>query len=92
MRTAVLYTARLKTRLVGTAPCLLNGIARITSPTFAGCADCLKDLQRFLRQDDPVRREAFFALGQCDVAKSDLVSIITAYPEDMELVYNACAP
>ncbi|KAK9842310.1 hypothetical protein WJX81_005935 [Elliptochloris bilobata] len=51
--------------------------------------DCLKDLQRFLRRDDVVRREAFFALGQYGVAKSDLVSLITTYPEDTELVYNA---
>ena len=54
--------------------------------------DCLKDLQRFLRQDDPVRREAFFALGKYGVVKSDLVSLIVTYPEDTELVYNACAP
>ena len=54
-------------------------------------ADCLKDLQRFLRHDDPIRREAFFALGQYGVVKSDLVGLITTYPEDTELIYNARA-
>ena len=55
------------------------------------CAACLKDLQRFLRKDDPDTRAAFFKLGQFNVAKSDLVPIIVTYAHDTDLVYNACA-
>ncbi|KAK9830387.1 hypothetical protein WJX72_011470 [[Myrmecia] bisecta] len=53
------------------------------------CAACLRDLQRFLRQDDPQEREAFLALGKHNIAKTDLVPIIVTYPTDTELVYNA---
>ena len=52
--------------------------------------DCLKDLQRFLRQDDPETRPTFTALSKFDVAKSDLVPAIVANPGDTDLVYNAC--
>ena len=50
---------------------------------------CLKDLQRFLRNDDPDTRDAFFKVAEFDLARSDLVPIITTYPEDKELVFNA---
>ena len=58
----------------------------------SGPAACLKDLQRFLRQDDPETRAAFFKLGQFNVAKTDLVPIIVGAAGDTDLVYNACAP
>jgi hypothetical protein len=50
---------------------------------------CLKDLQRFFRNDDDEARPAFFAVSKYNFARSDLVPLITAYPEDPELVYNA---
>ncbi len=52
-------------------------------------AACLKDLQRFLRQDDRDRRPAFFKLAQLHVARTDLVPIVTANAHDTDLVYNA---
>lgn len=53
-------------------------------------ADCLKDLQRFLRQDQPATRPAFAALSRYNVARADLVPLIVAYPADVDLVFNAC--
>lgn len=53
------------------------------------CAECLKDIQRFLRQDDSESRQAFFALGQFNLAKNMLMPLITTYPNDTDLVYNA---
>ena len=53
---------------------------------------CLKDLQRFLRQDDRDGRPAFFKLAQLHVARTDLVPIVTAYAHNTDLVYNARAP
>lgn len=55
-----------------------------------GLADCLKDLQRFLRHDDPVTREAFMHLGRQNIVKSDLIPLIMQYVEEMDIVYNAC--
>ncbi|KAK9804992.1 hypothetical protein WJX73_009460 [Symbiochloris irregularis] len=55
----------------------------------ADCLDCLKDLQRFLRQDDPEHRPAFTALCKFNIARSDLVPLIISYADDMDLVYNA---
>ena len=55
----------------------------------ASHAECLKDLQRFLRQDNEVERPAFFALCNSNVAKSDLVPLLAAYPDDFEIVFNA---
>ena len=56
----------------------------------ASAAACLKDLQRFLRNDDPKTREALQILGQYNIAKTDLVPLIVTYPRDSDLVYNAC--
>eukprot|EP00891_Asterochloris_glomerata_P008793 jgi/Astpho2/8793/Aster-05348 len=53
------------------------------------CLACLKDLQRFLRNDDPKTREALQILGQYNIAKTDLVPLIVTYPQDTDLVYNA---
>ncbi|CAD7696779.1 unnamed protein product [Ostreobium quekettii] len=53
------------------------------------CVDCLKDLQRFLRRDDPDSRDVFFFLGQMDLPRNDLVPLITTYPNDSDIVYNA---
>ena len=54
-------------------------------------ADCLKDLQRFLREDDPRTRDAFFTIGQYKTARTDLVPLITTYAGDTDIVYNARA-
>ena len=56
-------------------------------PVFA--VECLKDLQRFLRQDNEVERPAFFALCTTNVAKSDLVPLLATYPDNHEIVFNA---
>lgn len=55
----------------------------------AGHAACLKDIQRFLRNDDAQSRETFFTLGEFDVAKHHLMPLITTYPDDVEVVFNA---
>jgi len=49
----------------------------------------LKDLQRFLRKDDPDTREVFFKLGAFDTARKDLVPLLIHYPQDHDIVYNA---
>lgn len=54
-----------------------------------GSAGCLKDLQAMLRGDDEEERPAFFAISQFNLARSDLVPLITTYPDDHEVVYNA---
>ena len=59
---------------------------KLTSTAFA---ECLKDLQRFLRQDHPETRPAFTALSKYNLARADLVPLIVSYPEDVDLVYNA---
>lgn len=55
----------------------------------AGSAACLKDIQRFLRNDDAQSRETFFTLGEFDVAKQHLMPLITTYPDNVEVVFNA---
>jgi len=52
---------------------------------------CLKDLQRFLRKDDPDTRDVFFKLGAFDTARKDLVPLLVTYPHDQPIVYNARA-
>ncbi|KAK9864053.1 hypothetical protein WJX84_001846 [Apatococcus fuscideae] len=53
------------------------------------CQDCLQDLQRFLRDDDLDTREAFFAINQSNICRTDLCPLIEAYSEDTRLVYSA---
>ncbi|GBF93528.1 hypothetical protein Rsub_06248 [Raphidocelis subcapitata] len=53
------------------------------------CLACLKDLQRFLRRDDPDNRDAFFKLGELTLAASHLVPLLVTYPEDEGLAFNA---
>ena len=53
-------------------------------------AACLRDLQRFLRRDDPCDRPAFMKLGELQVVQNDVISLITGNPTDTDLVYNAC--
>lgn len=51
---------------------------------------CLKDLQRFLRRDKPDTRQAYRLLGPYNLVKTNLVPLINTYPNDQELLYNAC--
>ena len=37
-----------------------------------------------------MQRPAFFALGGFNIAKTDLVPLIVSYPDDADVVYNAC--
>ena len=46
-------------------------------------------MQRFLRKDDPDSREVFFKLANFGIVRNDLVPLITTYPEDHDIVYNA---
>ena len=71
--------------------CGLRGLTPLID-TLTLCAACLKDLQRFLRQDDRNGRPAFFKLAQLHVARTDLVPIVMAYAHNVDLVYNARAP
>lgn len=60
-----------------------------TDGVFWCLKDCLKDLQRFLRQDDPLNREAFMHLGKQNIVKSDLIPLIMGYVDELDIVYNA---
>ncbi len=51
---------------------------------------CLRDLQRFLRRDDPDMRDAFFKVGELGVAQNHLVPLLVTYPHEAELAYNTC--
>uniref|UniRef100_A0A0E0KZR4 Timeless N-terminal domain-containing protein n=1 Tax=Oryza punctata TaxID=4537 RepID=A0A0E0KZR4_ORYPU len=51
--------------------------------------DNLKDLQRFLRRDDPQRREVFKQVCKWKIASRDLVPIIENYQADRNLVITA---
>ncbi|OQU78441.1 hypothetical protein SORBI_3009G237400 [Sorghum bicolor] len=53
------------------------------------CLDNLKDLQRFLRRDDPQRREVFKQVCKWKIASRDLVPIIENYQNDRNLVITA---
>ncbi|KAK8457208.1 hypothetical protein SEVIR_3G143200v4 [Setaria viridis] len=53
------------------------------------CLDNLKDLQRFLRRDDPQRREVFKQVCKWKIASRDLVPIIENYQTDRNLVVTA---
>lgn len=59
------------------------------APVFAISVDNLKDLQRFLRRDDPQRREVFKQVCKWKIASRDLVPIIENYQNDRNLVITA---
>jgi hypothetical protein len=50
---------------------------------------CLKDLQRFLRRDDPNERPAFEKLGELQIMENDVIPLIVTHPADAGLVYQA---
>lgn len=52
-------------------------------------ADNLKDLQRFLRRDDPQRRDVFKQICRWNTVSRDLIPIIEHYQSDRSLVINA---
>ncbi|KAL2527378.1 timeless family protein [Abeliophyllum distichum] len=53
------------------------------------CLDNLKDLLRFLRRDDPEKREVFKQVCKWNVVGKDLIPIIEHCQEDRNLVLNA---
>ncbi|KAG1661086.1 hypothetical protein FOA52_012075, partial [Chlamydomonas sp. UWO 241] len=53
------------------------------------CLGCLKDLQRFLRNDDPDLRTVFFKLASFETPRTDLLPLLTTYPGDEEIVTAA---
>ncbi|XP_078431748.1 timeless family protein isoform X2 [Wolffia australiana] len=52
------------------------------------CLDNLKDLQRFLRRDDPHTREVFKEICKWNVVSRDLIPLMEAYQTDRSLVIN----
>lgn len=52
-------------------------------------ADNLKDLLRFMRRDDPEKRDVFKQVCKWNVAGKDLIPIIEHCQEDSNLVLNA---
>ncbi|XP_020522240.1 uncharacterized protein LOC18433200 isoform X1 [Amborella trichopoda] len=53
------------------------------------CLENLKDLQRFLRRDDPQTRDVFKLVSKWNIASNHLIPIIEHYQGDCELVINA---
>ncbi|KAJ0986238.1 hypothetical protein J5N97_004594 [Dioscorea zingiberensis] len=53
------------------------------------CLDNLKDLQRYLRRDDPMRRDVFKQICKWRTVSQDLIPIIEYYQSDRNLVINA---
>ncbi|KAG2492461.1 hypothetical protein HYH03_009402 [Edaphochlamys debaryana] len=53
------------------------------------CIGCLKDLQRFLRRDDPDLRPVFRRLGTWRVAQQDLVPLLCTYAHEPEVTLQA---
>lgn len=52
-------------------------------------ADNLKDLLRFLRRDDPEKRDVFKQICKWNTVGKDLIPIIEYFQEDRSLVLNA---
>lgn len=52
-------------------------------------ADNLKDLLRFLRRDDPEKRDVFKQICKWNTVGKDLIPIIEYFQEDRNLVLNA---
>jgi hypothetical protein len=69
--------------------CLHPTLAAVSPSSHPAHAACLRDLQRFLRRDDPRDRPAFMKLGELQVVQNDVISLITGNPTDTDLVYNA---
>jgi hypothetical protein len=42
-----------------------------------------------MRRDDPRERHAFMKLGELQLVGNDVIPLITSYPTDPDLVYNA---
>ncbi|KAG9448346.1 hypothetical protein H6P81_014474 [Aristolochia fimbriata] len=53
------------------------------------CLDNLKDIQRFLRRDDPETRDVFKQLCKWDTASRDLIPLMERYQTERNLVINA---
>ena len=53
------------------------------------CVNCLQDLQRFLRRDDPHTRDAFHMLCAWNVPKNHILPILKGYHDQFEYAYNA---
>ncbi|KAK6155617.1 hypothetical protein DH2020_009865 [Rehmannia glutinosa] len=53
------------------------------------CSDNLKDLLRFLRRDDPEKRDVFKQVCKWNIVGKDLIPIIEYWQEDRNLVLNA---
>lgn len=68
-------TARRRSR-----PCTAAARSTWPPPARPPPAACLRDLQRFLRDDEPEGRPAFFAASRYGFARSDLVPLIVTYP------------
>ncbi|KAL5718707.1 hypothetical protein ACHQM5_011584 [Ranunculus cassubicifolius] len=62
---------------------------RISYTKHEFCLDNLKDLQRFLRRDDPQKRDVFKQICKWNIVAKDLVPIIEHCQDDKDLVITA---
>lgn len=72
---------------------LANGLGQTSKETGAyekseDCVECLRDIQRFLRRDDPANRPAFCRLASWHTVRADILPILSTYPRDAALVYE----
>jgi hypothetical protein len=51
-------------------------------------AECLKDIDRFLRRDFDDERKALLLLGKCNVVSNNLVPLLKTYPTDRNMVQS----
>lgn len=49
------------------------------------CRECLADLARFLKQDAPGKRQAFFALAKLHVVSEALGPLLSSYHEESDI-------
>ena len=51
--------------------------------------DCLVDIQRFLRRDDPARRAVVCQLAEWNTLRGHIVPLMCTYASDFDLLFNA---
>lgn len=49
----------------------------------------MKDLQRFMRRDNPRTRDVFMTLGHWNIVRSDLMPLIATHHQEKALLLNA---
>lgn len=54
-------------------------------------ADCLKDIDRFLRRDFEDTKQALLTMGKCNVVSQNLLPLLKTYPSDQDVLYHTSA-